>query len=1052
MSQISGRWIEDGSIKPRKLDSTGSYKMGSLDTTNLNVVDALSVHGDATFFSGMTVDALTLQTLDVGVALYVGHDMTVVDPKTYMWDASVKGALQVDQCSSFRDAGFSSSIIVGNRVGIGTNAVSALHVYDGLVNLDADIASYSSGQLTIRGVSESNKQMRIGHNTTDDVGYLQAQNGGSFRCLSLNPLGGNVGIGITNPAVHLDVNGTVKGIDSTSTGNAYVAGRVGIGSSSPTVSLDVVGSVNATNDFSGRDFLGRDSSSTRNMYVANRVGIGITNPQYTLDVNGVIRSLGTVSSGDLHVDGTLFDTDTSSTNNVYVANRVGIGTTAPVVSLHVNGDCLFGNLVKMGTITGATGYSTLRIWNDQNTALRGLEIDYAGSSYSGSLVAGGPTGEAGSISTTGPYPLILGTNNNFKVCILSNGNVGIGSSGPTVALDIVGSANVTGTISGLDSSSTGNAYVANRVGIGTTTPTVALDVNGNVIFTTGGYDQFEMTANDLTIRKPGSSPTWILLRGYFNDMWFEADSTFTNTVDFVLSNPGSTFVVDGHILCDSYYTDLMKVGQAHDYAIRVAEEYVHFNLDTTFGGHVLAPYLYGDTTVYSGGFAANSIFAWSYLYTNQINPYSGTSLQIDANTTMYGSLDVGSYSLTAHNITGDTTFTISGSRVLAPKVNASYSLQSQYIDLPDNAPLSDMYIFRRNYPGSTLTVDGTFSANMVNAPHMKGDTTFSTSGSRILAPKVNASYSLQSQYIDLPDNAPLSDMYIFRRNYPGSTLTVDGTFSANIVNAPYMKGDTTFTTSGSRILASRINASYSLQSQYIDLPDGASLSDMYIFNHNYPGSTLHVNGGLSVASNIYTSNGDIYTSDGDIYTAAGDIYTSDGNISCNHSIHTAGDFYTTAGLIYTGNGTYNGVGSTDIYSAPFSAYIPDGISGFVSGSYHTFFKRIGRLVYVWYDITGVSSADPAGRVFEFGLPYQLSSYYISGSSYLGIYASVAVAINSGVYITGGAMARMEGDSHTVALYPTGNESVPWNASDLKGAKGELFYEAHTNGTFFGSIP
>jgi hypothetical protein len=65
----------------------------------------------------------------------------------------------------------------------------------------------------------------------------------------------------------------------------------------------------------------------------------------------------------------------------------------------------------------ATGYTSFRIYNDQNSATRSIEIDYAGSSYASSLIALGPTGESGAIGTTGAFPLSLFTNNTERVRI-----------------------------------------------------------------------------------------------------------------------------------------------------------------------------------------------------------------------------------------------------------------------------------------------------------------------------------------------------------------------------------------------------------------------------------------------------------------------------------------------------------------------------------------------------------------------------------------------------------------------------------------------------------
>src|SRR5476649_500432 len=88
--------------------------------------------------------------------------------------------------------------------------------------------------------------------------------------------------------------------------------------------------------------------------------------------------------------------------------------------------------------TSNTGYGGMRVYNDQNSNARSLEMDYSGSSYASSLLASGPTGESAAITTTGAYPLVLGTSNTARMTILSGGNVGIGTTSPGSKFDVIG--------------------------------------------------------------------------------------------------------------------------------------------------------------------------------------------------------------------------------------------------------------------------------------------------------------------------------------------------------------------------------------------------------------------------------------------------------------------------------------------------------------------------------------------------------------------------------------------------------------------------------------
>jgi hypothetical protein len=104
--------------------------------------------------------------------------------------------------------------------------------------------------------------------------------------------------------------------------------------------------------------------------------------------------------------------------------KVGIGTGAPQTKLEVVGDA---NTFIMRAPT-ATSYGSFRVYNDQNSAVRALEIGYGGSTYATALLSGGFAGETGYVTTTGAKALQFGTNNLYRMGIDSSGNVGIGTA------------------------------------------------------------------------------------------------------------------------------------------------------------------------------------------------------------------------------------------------------------------------------------------------------------------------------------------------------------------------------------------------------------------------------------------------------------------------------------------------------------------------------------------------------------------------------------------------------------------------------------------------
>lgn len=109
--------------------------------------------------------------------------------------------------------------------------------------------------------------------------------------------------------------------------------------------------------------------------------------------------------------------------------RLGIGTTSPGAALHL--DTSIGPTTILRN-PGASSYTSLRLYNDINSAYRALEIDYFGSTYS--------SGEAAWIGTTGAYPLIFATGTIERLRIDSSGNLGIGTTSPSAKLDSAGTS------------------------------------------------------------------------------------------------------------------------------------------------------------------------------------------------------------------------------------------------------------------------------------------------------------------------------------------------------------------------------------------------------------------------------------------------------------------------------------------------------------------------------------------------------------------------------------------------------------------------------------
>lgn len=151
---------------------------------------------------------------------------------------------------------------------------------------------------------------------------------------------------------------------------------------------------------------------------------------------GATADTGLTGSGGLRVAST-----TSASSSIVGAIVVGDAATAATCVGIGGGNINAGGALTVGGVTtlngGAAGcivrnataasYADVRLYNDQNSALRSLSLSYSGSTYVGAFLSGtnAPTGEQGVIATTGAYPLVFGTGNAYRAQIDTSGTLWI---------------------------------------------------------------------------------------------------------------------------------------------------------------------------------------------------------------------------------------------------------------------------------------------------------------------------------------------------------------------------------------------------------------------------------------------------------------------------------------------------------------------------------------------------------------------------------------------------------------------------------------------------
>lgn len=436
----------------------------------------------------------------------------VVDGKLY-GDGSALTGISTSASQWSGTAGSDIYYSLAN-VGIGTSTSKA--------KLDVEGDIYTHGNIGINSVSPSaaldlsTGGIRLGGITrTSWPTNSQWTTSGS----SIYYNSGNVAIGTTRTTTRLTVNDTLQvsggNISPTAGAGLELAGGAGFGAitaysrdssvriplalDGSTVSLIGGGNTSVFVSSNGGVALGtsygaRDAGAN-NMVIGGCIGIGTYTPVATLDVRGTISNTSTATfGGNVGINSASPGQKLDVNGSIYATGNIGIGSANPIAKLHIGTN------------------PTIPTNSNPVIAAKGnLVID--GKLYGdGSALTGIASGASQWSGTAGSY------------IYYNSANVGIGSSTPTQALDVVGNITVSGSVItrgsntsiidkglyingnvGIGTSSTahmlevnGTTYLHNNVGIGTTAPRAKLDVEESVyingattingeLFTTGAF-------------------------------------------------------------------------------------------------------------------------------------------------------------------------------------------------------------------------------------------------------------------------------------------------------------------------------------------------------------------------------------------------------------------------------------------------------------------------------------------------------------------------------------------------------------------------------------
>jgi hypothetical protein len=462
--------------------STNSYATESYVTTAVsNLIDAAPASLD------------TLNELAAALNDDANFATTVTDSiatKLPLAGGNITGNLSVDTNVLFVDTNL-------NRVGVGTSGPTHL------MQLYAD-------SLPELRLGDATTQIQMFTNTDAFFGTVGAHNL-IFRTAATEHMritsGGNVGIGTTSPTNRLQVQPALISFDLNGLSNGAIAlTNNSNGSISPTIGgksttsgqpgLQFITGTNDTNTGADMSFSVRESDNTdfltltSSAYKFSRyttslleilrngnVGIGTTSPEAKLhlldnssaNVLAKIRIQGDATSGygdigmqsgyiRLFSNGSMCSAWTGGVQYSYIngstattlnSTGFGIGTTSPEAKLDVNGD-VFINSNYTGSNAAANDLTIGKI----TTGDHGITIA-TGSTYTGSIYFGdSDNNDAGIIGYQhSNNSMKFTTNRSEKMRITSAGNVGIGTSSPSVKLQVI--ENVSGWTTWIENQGTG---------------------------------------------------------------------------------------------------------------------------------------------------------------------------------------------------------------------------------------------------------------------------------------------------------------------------------------------------------------------------------------------------------------------------------------------------------------------------------------------------------------------------------------------------------------------------------------------------------------------
>jgi len=465
---------------------------GYLTSTDWNTFNNKSnTNGTVTSVVALTIGTTGIDITSTAVTTTTTPVITLNIPTA---SASNRGALSSTDWSTFNNKQATLSLTTTGTSGVATLVANTLNV--------PNYGSALSGYLPLTGGT-----------LTGPLGGTSATFSGDLtidtNTLYVDSTNNRVGIGTNTPDSTLQVVGTIRWNDLSSSNGGTASRYIGITNTGQTSFFGVDSSVGQFTGVAYAAFIYTDSkpivfapNSVARVIIdtSGRTSIGYTtNPSiYNLDVNGTGRFTGALSG-------------TSAT----FSSSVGIGTSSPAKTLDVYSTATT-NTAQIVVSDTSTNRLYLGMFSDGSYISCGGTYQSGWSANGSNAIANiGMSATSGASTIQFETSTTNGAGPSERMRISGAGNVGIGTSAPSytfnvqksVAADYVAVINNTNTTNGYGlqvkgangtssfilsaNDGTNDKFIVRgdgRVGIGTTTPTTILEVIGGTTNTNGYAD------------------------------------------------------------------------------------------------------------------------------------------------------------------------------------------------------------------------------------------------------------------------------------------------------------------------------------------------------------------------------------------------------------------------------------------------------------------------------------------------------------------------------------------------------------------------------------